>query len=150
MQVIVATDGTDAAIEAAHRGVALLRPDAEIVLVTVVPDWEDPMEDEGGFEGPLETPEQADEHYANDVAAGNDALARTVAGMGDGVEIELISADEDAATAIVGLAAERSADLIVIGASGKGALRRFFAGSVSDHVVHRAPCPVLVVRHHDD
>ena len=41
---------------------------------------------------------------------------------------------------------EFNADLIVIGATGKGALTRAFVGSVSNYVVRHAPCDVLVVR----
>ena len=55
--------------------------------------------------------------------------------------------DRDAGHAIVELAEAERPDLVVIGAGGKGFLRRFFTGSVSDTVVHHAPCPVLVVRH---
>jgi nucleotide-binding universal stress UspA family protein len=36
--------------------------------------------------------------------------------------------------------------MIVVGSHGRGALGRALIGSVSDQVVRRAPCPVLVVR----
>lgn len=38
-------------------------------------------------------------------------------------------------------------DLLVMGTRGLSAGRRLFMGSVSDAIVHHAPCPVLVVRH---
>lgn len=38
-------------------------------------------------------------------------------------------------------------DLVVVGARGHNAAQRFLLGSISDRVVHHAPCPVLVVRH---
>ncbi|WP_298829080.1 universal stress protein [uncultured Planococcus sp.] len=38
------------------------------------------------------------------------------------------------------------ADLIVCGASGMDAMERFMLGSVSQHIVRRSPCDVLVVR----
>ena len=41
---------------------------------------------------------------------------------------------------------EYNIDLIVIGATGKGAITRAFVGSVSNYVVRHAPCDVLVVR----
>ena len=41
-----------------------------------------------------------------------------------------------------------SADLILVGASSRGALRRTLLGSVSDEVVRKAPCPVLVAKRH--
>ena len=36
--------------------------------------------------------------------------------------------------------------MIVVGSHGRGTVGRFLIGSVSDHVVRNAPCPVLVVR----
>lgn len=44
------------------------------------------------------------------------------------------------------LAEQLSVDLLVIGARGLTAGTRWLMGSVSDRVVHHAPCPVLVVR----
>ncbi|MFI1523826.1 universal stress protein [Kitasatospora cineracea] len=43
------------------------------------------------------------------------------------------------------LAAAEHAELVVVGAHGRGALGRLVAGSVSCDVLHRAPCPVVVV-----
>jgi nucleotide-binding universal stress UspA family protein len=48
--------------------------------------------------------------------------------------------------AIVALAAEARADLIVIGTHGRGALARALLGGVADRVIRLAPCPVVSVR----
>jgi nucleotide-binding universal stress UspA family protein len=47
---------------------------------------------------------------------------------------------------IVDVAARWKADLIVLGSHGRRGLDRFLMGSVSEAVVHHAPCSVLVVR----
>jgi nucleotide-binding universal stress UspA family protein len=48
--------------------------------------------------------------------------------------------------AIVELAEELGAGLIVMGSRGQGGVKRALLGSVSDSVVQHAHCPVLVVR----
>jgi nucleotide-binding universal stress UspA family protein len=47
---------------------------------------------------------------------------------------------------VIVLAEETGADLIAIGSSGRGGVRRALMGSVSDSVVRHAHCPVLVAR----
>jgi nucleotide-binding universal stress UspA family protein len=47
---------------------------------------------------------------------------------------------------IVGLAKELGTDLIVMGCRGHRGIRRAIEGSVSNGVIHHAPCSVLVVR----
>ena len=150
MKCLVATDGSETALAAVQQAKALLRPEAHFVLVTVIPEREDPLETAGGFEGPLLTEEEADAEFAKDQADGQAALERTMVAVGDDtVDIRLIPALEQPGHAIVEWARETDADLIVIGARRHGLLKRIFTGSISDYVVHHAPCPVLVVRDHE-
>jgi nucleotide-binding universal stress UspA family protein len=46
---------------------------------------------------------------------------------------------------IIEQARDWKADLIVVGSHGRGFLGRLALGSVSDAIVHHAPCPVMVV-----
>jgi nucleotide-binding universal stress UspA family protein len=50
------------------------------------------------------------------------------------------------ADSIVNYAADKKADLIVIGTKGRTGIKRFLLGSVASGVVTHAHCPVLVVR----
>lgn len=52
----------------------------------------------------------------------------------------------DAGESIVEASEAESADLIVVGTHERGTVGRLFLGSVSDHVVRHARCPVMVVR----
>ena len=47
---------------------------------------------------------------------------------------------------IVSAAEAEDVDLVVVGTHGRGRIGRLLLGSVSEHVVHNAPCPVLVIR----
>jgi nucleotide-binding universal stress UspA family protein len=60
------------------------------------------------------------------------------------VEPHLLIGRPDAA--IVWLAEEMGADLVLVGSRGLGAMRRALIGSVSDSVVRHAHCPVMVLR----
>lgn len=52
----------------------------------------------------------------------------------------------DVGPTICEVAAEEGIDLVVLGTHDRGRFARLWFGSVSDHVMHNAPCPVLVVR----
>ncbi len=62
------------------------------------------------------------------------------------VTIHVEPAEGHPAEAIVNLARLRNCDLIVMGSRGLGTFKELLLGSVSDKVVRRASCPVLVVR----
>jgi nucleotide-binding universal stress UspA family protein len=147
MNVVVATDGSEAAIGAARRSLDLLRPSAHVVLVMVIPEYEDPMEDAGGIEGPAISYERAERDWKKATAEGQSALDRTAAVLEPNVEVRLVPDDETTGAAIVRVAHEIDADVLVVGSSRKGWLGRVFKGSVSDYVAHHAPCPVMLIRH---
>ena len=75
--------------------------------------------------------------------AAQDLVAR---GRGRGVAVRFLIWDGPPGEAIVDVARSEQVDLVVVGSHGRGAVGRFFVGSVSEHVVRHAPCPVLVVR----
>jgi universal stress protein A len=51
----------------------------------------------------------------------------------------------DYATGILRIANEISADLIVMGSHGRAGINRLLMGSVAEHIVRKAKCPVLTV-----
>lgn len=52
----------------------------------------------------------------------------------------------DARAAIVEVARDERADLVVVGSHGRSGLKRVLLGSVAEYVVTHAPCDVLVVK----
>lgn len=63
-----------------------------------------------------------------------------------GVATEFLVWEGDPGEAIVDAARAEGVDLIVLGSHGRSGVNRSIFGSVSDHVVRHAPCPVVVVR----
>jgi len=146
MKVLIATDGTEAALLAAHDAVGLLRPDAEVEIVRAIPEAEDPNDSAGGFEGPLMTEEEAEQQHEADEQRARADLTATLASLGEPATITVVEGTHPGRQ-ICELAAERGADVLVVGASDKGWFRRLLSGSVMEYASHHAPCPVLIVRH---
>lgn len=67
-------------------------------------------------------------------------------GRATGVRVSFLIWEGEPGEAIVDAARSEAVDFVVVGSHGRGSVGRFFLGSVSDHVVHNAPCPVIVVR----
>lgn len=63
-----------------------------------------------------------------------------------GVGVETFAREGDPADAILDVAEERGADLIVVGNKGMTGAKRFLLGSVPNKVSHHAPCSVLIIR----
>jgi nucleotide-binding universal stress UspA family protein len=63
-----------------------------------------------------------------------------------GVEAESHARLGDPADALLEVAEEEGADLIVVGNRGMTGAKRFLLGSVPNKISHHAPCSVLIVR----
>lgn len=74
------------------------------------------------------------------------ALRLVQRGQAIGVRVSFLVWTGNPGEAIVEAARAEQADLVLVGSHGRGAIRRLLLGSVTEHVVRRAPCPVLVVR----
>jgi len=74
------------------------------------------------------------------------ARAILMSAKGDGVEITTEVEMQNPRSFIPEVARSWGADLIIVGSHGRGFWGRMALGSVSDSVVHSAPCSVLVVR----
>jgi nucleotide-binding universal stress UspA family protein len=145
--LIVATDGSDLALQAAVTGLSLARQ-ADEVLVAHAVDLLIPGEDATGHAGATITPEVADAANRDAREQGKAAVtsvAEAVRDLGyasERVEARLI--EGSAGPSLCRLAADVQASAVIIGSRGRGGLKRALLGSVSDYVVRNAPCTVIV------
>lgn len=79
-----------------------------------------------------------------DVSAQLDAASAAAKDVG--VEVTVHAREGDPADAILSVAEEVGADLVVVGNKGMTGARRFLLGSVPNKVSHHAPCGVYIVR----
>jgi nucleotide-binding universal stress UspA family protein len=63
-----------------------------------------------------------------------------------GVKAETYAREGDPADAILDVAEEQNADLIIVGNKGMTGAKRFLLGSVPNKVSHHAPCSVMIIR----
>jgi len=63
-----------------------------------------------------------------------------------GIAVETMAREGDPADAILDVAEEKDADLIVVGNKGMTGAKRFLLGSVPNKVSHHAPCSVMIIR----
>lgn len=131
--IFVATDLSAAADEAIRQGHELALTGGRLVVCHVIPKFSPVVE---AFQF-LELRRRISE----------EVVRRTVAVTGRQVgDFDVLLEDGNAYAAIVALAEERQADLIVVGSHGATGLPRVLLGSVADKVIRYAHCPVLIAR----
>jgi nucleotide-binding universal stress UspA family protein len=150
MHVLIGTDGSDDALEAASRALGLL---AHADTVTVLAVGETPAAATAGFEsgfaGGVASPDEVDAAWKAVEGATNDAVdvtSQAITGLDPASTIQRRVEVGDPGQTICRIAGELGVDAVIVGSRGRGALKRALLGSVSSYVVHNAPCPVLVIR----
>jgi nucleotide-binding universal stress UspA family protein len=138
-RILMATDGSPHAELAAMKAVALAQSTgARLHVVAVGRTFPAAVYDVYTEAGREDLRREAQEIL--------DEQVRKIEEAGGTVAIAHLKMDERRDEAIVHLAEEIDADLIVIGSRGFGGLKRALLGNVADSVVRHAHCPVLVVR----
>ena len=141
-RIVVGTDGSDSAREAVRQAANLAQlTSADLDVVSAfepVPSSRSSSESAGApADVAHEFGPREDVNFALDGAAG---IARDF-----DIEITPHPRDGDAADAILQVAEEVDADLIVVGNKGMTGAKRFLLGSVPNKVSHHSPCSVIIV-----
>jgi len=66
-----------------------------------------------------------------------------------GIVADYVIYEGSAEECILDYATRQKADVIIMGSHGRRGLKRMILGSVAEHVIRRAPCPVLVVKENE-
>lgn len=139
--ILVGVDGSKPSVEACHFAMDLAQQtSAQLTFLFVI---ETPQViPVGPLSGYVTTSPARSEEEVKKAEAVVEQVARERPGLKIVTRVEL----GDPVDTLCEVAKSSNADLIVVGARGHNAAQRFLLGSVSDRVVHHAPCPVLVVR----
>jgi nucleotide-binding universal stress UspA family protein len=142
--IVVGTDGSDTAKEAVAQAADLAKVvGGRVLLVSAY----EPVPEARLRHERTEVPEDVSwmVNPREDVQAVLDGEAERIKKLG--VEnVETFAREGDPADAILDVAEETGADLIVVGNKGMTGARRFLLGSVPNKVSHHAPCNVMIVR----
>lgn len=140
-RILLATDLAPASDEAATWALDLAAAHRAQLLIVSVIDPETLLRDGAGV--PPARAVRWDQVRDDRQEAAQRLVARSRAA---GIEAAFMVWTGEPGESIVAAAAAETADIVIVGSHGRSRIGRMVAGSVSDHVVRHAPCPVLVVR----
>jgi nucleotide-binding universal stress UspA family protein len=141
--IVVGTDGSETAKEAVRQATELARRvDSNIHLVSAYePVPEGRLRDERQqVPDDMQWMVNPREDVNNVLREAGEEIQRT------GVDVDTHAREGDPADAILDVAEEQQAGLIVVGNKGMTGAKRFLLGSVPNKVSHHAPCSVMIIR----
>ena len=142
-RIVVGTDGSDTATSAVEEAVELAKlSKAKLEIVSAYePVPQNRLKEEGeGISGDVShtVNPREDVQFILDKAAATAKKAK--------IEVVTHPREGDPADAILDVAEENDADLVLVGNKGMTGAKRFLLGSVPNKVSHHAPCGVLIIR----
>jgi nucleotide-binding universal stress UspA family protein len=141
--IVVGTDGSDTAKQAVKQAIDLAK---EVGATLDVVSAYEPVSNTRLREEVNQVPDDM-QWMINPREDVNATLEDTASEVKEaGVDVHTFAREGDPADAILDVAEERDADLIVVGNKGMTGAKRFLLGSVPNKVSHHAPCSVLIVR----
>jgi nucleotide-binding universal stress UspA family protein len=139
-RILLPTDLSEASLAALRYAAAIARwYGGQITALHVAPTL-DPTLVRGGAGAPttVVTPRSIEDALRDVLAAAPDAIAA-------GLDFRYVVQAGSAATAIATFAASDATSLIVMGTHGRSGFDRLVAGSVTEKLLARTPCPVLTI-----
>jgi nucleotide-binding universal stress UspA family protein len=141
--IVVGTDGSDTAGKAVAQAVELAGAvGAKVLVVSAYEPVSDARLRDEGRQVPPDMQWMVNPREDVDATLEEAATAAQEAG----VTVEAFPRQGDPADAILDVAEEQGADLVVVGNKGMTGAKRFLLGSVPNKVSHHAPCSVLIIR----
>ncbi len=143
--IVVGTDGSETANKAVEHAAGLAKSSG--ATLHVVHAFRAVMFGEaalatgaGGMMIDVERMNEGIADHARTVSAASIAAVKA-----DGVVIVAHTISGDPSDAIIAVAQDVGADLLVVGNRGMSGMKRFVLGSVPNRIAHHAPCSVLIV-----
>ena len=142
-RIVVGTDGSETAGGAVREAIELAKmSDAKLEIVSAyAPVPQDRLKDEGtGISGDVShvVNPREDVQFILDKAAAEAKKEK--------VDVVTHPREGDPADAILDVAEENGADLVLVGNKGMTGARRFLLGSVPNKISHHSPCDVWIAK----
>lgn len=142
-RIVVGTDGSETAGQAVAQAIELAKMmGAKLGIVSAYSSSSGRRSGAEAQEAPADV--QYELGPREDINIVLDAAAADAKAAG--VEVQTHAVEADPADAILNVAEETKADLIVVGNKGMTGARRYLLGSIPNNVSHHAPCSVIIVR----
>jgi nucleotide-binding universal stress UspA family protein len=141
--IVVGTDGSDTATQAVRQAVDLASAvGAKLEIVSAY----EPVPAQRLNEERRQAPE--DMQWAISPREDVDATLEAAAAVARaaGVNVDVYPRQGDPADAVLDVAEEQNADLVIVGNKGMTGAKRFLLGSVPNKISHHAPCSVMIIR----
>lgn len=147
--IVVGTDGSETATKAVREAVVMARAlDAPLDIVSAYAAVPAAVQRRAAAHARTGRLDPDDVQWALNPEEDAEATLTEAADIAReaGLSVSTFARQGDPADAILDVAQEQDAALIIVGNKGMTGTKRFLLGSVPNNVAHHAPCSVLIVR----